>query len=241
MVETIKTNYTDSYFFDNNTNQRIDRYTPNENIMFKFKKNDDLTIYVYPNSLKVDSSGNTYFQYENDKYFISDGYQDEMVRCGYFIMDNYDKMWIKEKEEGIRLRDEFLNILKQILEDYPIENQFKGIHFKTEITRYAIKMEFQYKGFYYHFMINTVNYIVTQNEKRKEKNMAFFPFANVDKYGSLYFSGFCRKLDIVPQKDYDMKYKIIDQIVGYFHNHMKNSIHHNFHYWMLSVNRRITL
>jgi hypothetical protein len=202
-----------------------------------------------------------YFDYDEDRYMINDENNDILIRAGYIVLDNYDNIFIEDKEEGLKIRNGifdhirnsiFNNILGE--EDESLKNKndiFDNIRnsiFKElDNNKYSIdnkektkiKIIFLNGSFKYTVYINTINNIVNKNQNRKANNLPFYPFnKNMDKYGTLYCSIFCEK-QVFDNVDNHLSYKLADEFISEFINILNADTPSKYHFSPLIIKRRL--
>lgn len=212
MVRIIEINGVDNYFIDRETGQLSTIYEPeNENIVFHCKTKDGEVDIEHDSILTDNICKQRFFQLNNDKYYIYDGQQNILIQAGYIVMNNYDSERINDKDQGIKTRKSIIDLLKNVflMHEFPVE--LENI---PPVKKGNIMKKFEYGGYQYILFINTINGIVNLNQRRKANQLPFYPFEkNMDKYGTLYLSIFCEKVDdhAANQKD---KYKVADELVN---------------------------
>lgn len=210
MMKVIKTG-TENYFYDKVTNNLIERYDPdNENLVLVVAMENGSILNVENKKINYGYGGQIYFEYDDDKYIIDDGYQDLLIRAGYIVMNNYDQKQIEEKEFGISIRNKFQQYILEIIEKMWDTKEYDN--FKVENNFKDIKVSLEKDNFRFTMYIDTVNSIVNKNQQRKVNRLPFYPFIkDMDKYGTMYLSIFCEKLEAT--EEINKKYEIAENMV----------------------------
>lgn len=243
----------DNYMIDKITNEIIKKYDPsNENLILVLKLEDGSTLNVEASQIHELYSGSIYFDYTDingtDRYFIDDDYQDWMIRCGYIVLDDYDIKKITDKNEGIKIRNELTSKIKEISSLYDFWRiEFNSDSFDVSYPGMSqTKIQFQKEGYEFSVYFNTINNIVSKNQQRRMNGLPFFPFnKNMDKYGTIYISIFCRKISDI---DFNFRrYNIADDFIRKFIKKLTDEYsysiieddNHQFHYVPLIIKKKI--
>ncbi len=246
MINIINTDQLNAYFCKGN--EIVDKFDPlDKDLKFKFKLGNAQTMCVPSNLIKINQGGYIYFDYDGTKYIINDGYQNNLIRAGYIVMNNYDIINIEDRKAGIKLRDDNIDLIYEALRWYFNDMSYQGVPVNvSQDTIDSIRMTFIKDGVRFNILINTINCIVGKNQKRKSISLPYYPFRkDMDKYGCLYISVFAEKMEsITPEQDHK-KYmnaqEIIEDIVRIvnLYNMNKKSIN-KFKYIPLIVRKRLT-
>jgi hypothetical protein len=234
MIRTIRVDNINNYITDTNTGELIEKFDPNN------KKNVKVTLSL-PNSKLVingeniiQSFGGEYIiQHNNDKYILDDGYQTTLLKCGYIVYKNYDKM--HNHDNGIEIRNKIISDIRKILPDiaknYNISNPEDMINNNGMATELFIGSPEDH--FNYIIRFDTVKAIVNKNHLRKDNNLPFYPFdKNMDKFGTIYVSIFIRKNNNCSDSN---KYNLPDSII----RDIIRSLGYEYHYDSLQIRSRI--
>lgn len=143
------------------------------------------------------------FNYNGEIYIIEDPYANSLIRAGYVVLDNYDHEFITNPEEGYKVHDDLISILKKSLEGYKV----------IDDTPSRISFEIEKENFIFTICISSVNEIVRRNQERKINNQQYFPFnKSMDKYGTVYIGIYAYQTD-EPPKNSSEKFNIADEIL----------------------------
>lgn len=241
MVKIIKTG-NDAYFVDADTGEVVKKYSTDRNLNFVMKLEDGSVLQVSNDSIKHPYGNQTFFEYDNDKYIIEDGYQSKMIRSGYIILNQYDIEHIEDKKEGIELRDQLLKKVSDAVYDAYYTQRDDGAIFTKENTNYnEFVLTFRKGAFEYRIVIDTVNSIVTKNQQRKANSLPFYPFnKDMDKYGTLYLSIFVEKFEDVECNDDKEKYNVAEEVITDIIKYLnKSGDNTSYHYERIIVKRSI--
>lgn len=235
MIKIIKLNRGTNYLIDKNTNEIIEKYDPeNTDIVLVVRLEDGSVLNVDSSQIHQQVGGSIYFDYFEDRYLIDDDYQDLLIRSGYIVIDDYDKKFEMDREKGIELRKNIIEKIKGKCNNDPIDYDVPlDINHGINET----KIEFEKGGFRYTVYINTINNIVTKNQTRKMNQLPFYPFdKNMDKYGTLYLSMFCQKLEPVdsPNSRFEIAEDFISKLIKSL-----SEIDNQVHYVPLMIKKRI--
>lgn len=200
MIKVIKIGGNKNYFIDKATNEYIKKYdSTNPNLVLVTKMDDGSILNIDYLEIKTDEGNQIYFEYGPDKYIIDDGYQNQLIRAGYLILNNYDEENILDKDKGVNLRKANTKRIREVLQCLATKKNNEG---NIELKRFDthnpnnIILEFCISGFQYTFCIDTINGIVDKNQQRKLYQLPFYPFMKqMDKYGTFYISIFCKEID----------------------------------------------
>lgn len=247
MINIINTDQLNAYFCKGN--EIVEKFDPlDKELKFKFRLGNAQTMCVPHNLIKINQGGYIYFDYDGTKYIINDGYQNNLIRAGYIVMNNYDIINIEDRKAGIKLRDDNIDLIYEALKSHYNSKSYEDCPFTTvtQDTIDSIRMTFIKDGVRFNILINTINCIVGKNQKRKSISLPYYPFRkDMDKYGCLYISVFAEKMkSITPEQDHK-KYmnaqEIIEDIIRIInlYNMDKESIN-RFKYIPLIVRKRLT-
>lgn len=233
MVRIIKIDGVNSFFVDSSTLETFDTFQKNNlNLSLSTKLEDGSVLTVSNEKLKY-NKGRITFDYGQDRFIIDDGYQNILIRAGYIVMDQYDQERILNYHDGNKIREELLERICSYLDTiyvYDIDNSLR-----SEIYKYNTN------GYEYTICIDTSESLVDKNLKRKENGLPFYPFIkSMDKYGTVYLSIFCKKLESNTKPDTDKKYSIGDVIIDDMIKDMnENDPDHEYHFSRVIVKKKI--
>lgn len=243
MINTINVDNVNSYFCKGN--ELVEKFNPlDKDLQFKFKLGNAQTMCVPSDIIKINQGGYIYFDYNDTKYIINDGYQNNLIRSGYIVMNNYDIINIEDRKEGIKLRDNNIDLIFDALKEYNSNNDNKVIIKQETID--SITMILIKDGVRFSIYINTINAIVGKNQKRKNISLPYYPFQKgMDKYGCLYISVFAQKLvsldPSLEHKKYSNGQEIIESIIKIINQYnLNNNSINRFKYVPLIVRKRVT-
>lgn len=234
IVNIIKTDGEKVYFVNKNTGTKVKKYTQNNDIQMVVTLEDDSILQVDSNQIYTQFGGQLLFEYNGDKYIIDDGYRDILIRCGYLVMDNYDKINQFNKETGKVIRAQYLSQVNNAI-SYLNETKYGGTNY---IEKNSIKNTFQKYGYTITVYIDSVNNLVTKNQQRKANMLAYYPFdKNMDKYGTLYVSIFAKKeLEVKDKEKYKAADGFIEDIVEQLY---KTQSDHNYKFVGEQIKKRL--
>lgn len=236
MIKVIKLNDNDkNYMFDPKTNKVIEKYAPNSRFILKVQLDDGSELEVDSEQVHQNCGGQIYFIYADDKYIVDDGYRNTLIRCGYIIADNYDKLYIHDRDIGLSVRSKLLEDINLAVLDIDFITKYKPI-IKVNINRVIVK--FTKSGYNFTVIFDTVNGLVSKNLHRKGSGRPFYPFRrDVDKYGSLYMSIFCEKKHKFANKD--KEFIIAEDFISYFISIINRIGRFMYHYGPVYIHRRV--
>jgi hypothetical protein len=257
MVKTIKLDQEDNFLYDPDTQTILPKYSEdlkNEypNFKLRLRLPDESILTIDNENIKTEYGGNVFVQYMNDKYIIDDGYQGILCKAGYIVYDNYDIKKIYNKEEGIKLNDDIVDIVVRALTNiyyrdvydiivksynlYYQKDRNSKIDIGIKIYKGTISFNAYYGGYLYTIEINTISNIVKKNQSRKDNSLPFYPFTtDMDRYGTLYLTIFAAKND--KASEYVDKYEFPDDFVA----DLIKELGSDFHFVSQTIRKRITL
>lgn len=163
---------------------------------------DKCNIEIPPQMINL-FGGYVSFVYKDDRFMVDDGFRNNLLDSGYLVFDNYDtKRFSGTSDEGIKMREQKLymiyNILDSLLSDmFPDSATTKDEKAECSFgfsTPQEIVINISTSNYKYTVLIDTVNYIVYKNQKRREMGLTFYKFnKKMDKYGTFYVSIFCKR------------------------------------------------
>lgn len=202
MIRNININK-DATLISKETGDALDRFDPNIESEFHISLKDGSVIIVPSYKVLRQVSGAYYFDYLDDRYFINDEYQVSIIRAGYLIRDNYGKEQIKDKNEGLAIRNSIRNDIMTVAKDLDPDLDLEVAPNGT-IVLTGMKSDYTFK-----ICFNTITEIVDNNQQRKLNDMPFYPFLKgIDKFGAYYISIFAGKNDNEHDEDFGTKFEI---------------------------------
>ena len=97
-------------------------------------------------------------------------------------------------------------------------------------------IKFNDGNFIYRINFNTVNNIVTKNQKRKENSLPYFPFdKNMDKYGTIYITVYAQKTKKLTQEEGNNKFILADDLIF----KLIKSLGKEYKYLPMTITKRI--
>lgn len=233
MVKVLKIDNINNYLV-NETGDLAYIWDPNCKLYTKLE--DGSILMVDSSQIRQQYGGTIFFDYENDKYIIDDGYQDALIRAGYIVLNEYSSKNIFDKEKGMEVRGKLFSYVGNVL----LNNYTNQDNVCIEIKdNQEIKLTFEKSDYKFTVSIDTINNIVTKNQKRKLNTLPYYPYAKeMDKYGTLYLSIFAKKIDIFAE-DRD-KYKIAEDFMADLVNLLnKESTHDRYRIEKLLTKKKI--
>lgn len=183
----IKTNIDEgTYFIDNITKKQSDKYIPSPklSLLYTDNKGEQKSLpNVYIDSRTSCIIGKDFCS----TYVIDDGYRNIMQRAGYFVLDNYDKEYIKDKLEGNIIHEKLKEELSDII-NKSFSNVIQTSYSEKEIYNFL-------KDNYRISLVLCDNiYIVNKNNERKINGLQYYPFdKNMDNFGTIYCALYMEK------------------------------------------------
>lgn len=181
-----------SYFYDKNTGEPVKFDPSNLDIEFKYQ-DSGYTIHVSNQNINIGKPLGIYFvDPSGEPIAIDDGYQQELVYCGYLINGLYDQIQEQDQTRGIKTRENICTILSDTIQKY-IQS---GTTIKLEDTIEKVNNNISCKfstpdGYTGTIEFKTISNIVNQNKFRREFDLQFYPYLKyMDKYNSYYISIF---------------------------------------------------
>jgi len=181
----LKTN-DECYFYCNSTNMKSKKYIESPELSLIYNDNG---IEKKINNVYLDSRTNVIVGKDTNgsTFVIDDGYRNSMIRAGYFVYKNYDEQKIIDRDEGNKIHDNILSIIR-----YGIEKAFPEIMTKYDSDIYELDED----GYRFTIGIYSNIDIVKKNQERKINGLQFYPFdKRMDNYGTLYITIYCQRLE----------------------------------------------
>ena len=234
MINTIRLDGKNSYFYDSVSNEVVNKYDPdNKNLKLVLVLRDDSKLYVENENITQIFGGQIIVQYNDDRFIIEDGYRDILIKSGYIVYKDYDKQYETNYDVAKEIQssniEKITDIFKSIEDHYKCEGYECELSFDEDnIASFRITdNKYNYK-----IVLNTVNQIVSKNIKRKDNSLSFYPFdKSMDKFCTIYISIFAEKLIDTNHN----KYSIPDEII----KKLMISIGADFHYISLPIKNQI--
>ena len=239
MVKIIKVDGKNHYFVDDSSDpvEKKRRFEPE--LSFVTKLDDGSVLNVKPDKIVHQHGGQVYFHYCGDKYIIDDGFQDILIRAGYFVLGEYDHTHLHDKEEGTKLRKQVFSDVKNVCYSTDIYAKYQDVDAYCPSSLEMV-VKFERSAFFFTITITSVNNVVNKNQTRKMNGLPFYPFdKTVDRYGSMFISVFCERLNL--EADETKKYEIADEFVNWFCAKLNqvDEERDNYHYVPLFIKRRL--
>lgn len=237
MIKSVKLNE-DNFIVDTEKHEIVKKYDPtNPNLNIVITLEDGSMLLVESYEIKEQYPGSYYFDYNGDRYFIDDDYQDCLIRCGYVVLDDYNNKLELDKDAGIKIRNDLMNKIKNVSSKFKTDS-YDSVTIDSNLMN-EVKVQFYKKGYKFTVYFSTINNIVTKNQQRKLNELPFFPFdKGMDKYGTIYVSIFCKKIDDI-EFNHD-RYHIADDFIMKFIKELSDEYEdHKFQYSHLLIKRKI--
>lgn len=237
IIKVIKTeNNEDSYFYNKVTGKVQSKYEKDPNLIL-VTKIDDSIVEIPNNMIEKPYGGQLIVDYsEDEKYIIDDGYQDLLIRAGYIILNDYDVENIENKESGYQTRIWLMETVKDVIKNLLVKN---NIQYKITCMNQYVKFVFETSGYQFTISVDTVNSIVNKNMQRKVNNLPFYPFIKtMDKFGTLYFSIFCKRIDDNVPDDFN-RYNQAEKIIIQLLEELNNQDNNDYHFERIIIKKRI--
>lgn len=213
MNKVIKIDMKNNYFINKDTGQMEDMYKQSDNLMLVAKLEDGSVLQLENKNISRMYGGQLGFKLDNDEngYIVEDGHQNLMIRSGYIVLNNYDKEMIEDKDKGYRLRTLLMEYIKDriinVKESFGIT---EPVIYNDNLT---LMLTFEMSGYRYIVSVQTINSIVNKNIQRKLNRLPYYPFIKgFDKYGTMYLTIFCQKLEGEPDPQVN-KYNITETFI----------------------------
>lgn len=228
MVKTIRLGE-DNYFVGEN-GSKVMRYT--EGLDLVISKDDGSTLLVDNDHVTIQYGGQIVVQHNEDRYIVDDGYQNELIKAGYVVYDNYDKERIEDRNFGSKINKEIKDKIKSIItsqfDNVRVEQQaFKSMVFTIESEEVKTTI-----------VVDTVQNIIEKNQNRKDNSLVFYPFdKNMDRYGTVYVSIFMqRKAGKLEKKEVKLAgaNKVINELIrelGEKYHYVNTPVKKRLLYW----------
>lgn len=245
MIKTVKVDKFNYFAKDKDSKIRIQKYDPKEypNLVFLTRLEDHSLLIVPADKINQRCGGQISFEYGNDKYFIDDGYRDNLVRAGYIVLNDYDLVenHINDINLGINIRDKIKEVAVRSLEKLEENELFFFNDFQEQPSEIHATFMNQEKTLWYTVYINTVNSIVNKNQQRKANQLPFYPFdKKMDKYGTFYISIFCERISEKPidsKSKYENATEFIAKLIEQMNRSAANSDQYRFS--ILPIKRKL--
>lgn len=237
MIKRVKVDNLHHFWSDKISGELVNKFDyDNKNLIFNFTSEDGTIIQIDNPDIHQQYGDIIYFMIGDDKYIIEDVYQDVLTRAGYLVMNNYDKIKTKDKDEGINIRTNFINLVNKSLDKFTEQYNFEVNKYQTPTL---ITFEYEDKGIKNTILINTVNNIVNKNQQRKINQLSFYPFVkDMDKYGTLYLSIFQKQIDedVADGTNLEVSMSFISTLISNINN---LDYENEYHFHSLPINKRI--
>lgn len=239
ITNVIKTDMENAYFYNKQTKEKQDYYEKDDNLVLIAKINDGSVLTIENASINVINEQLVFKYDQNTRYIIDDGYQNVLIRCGYLIMNSYDQEKIDDKVKGYEIRNQFFNNIKLAL---PKVISDMGIDTPIDYKSQSIEFYFEKNGFLYRVSFDTISNIVAKNQQRKINDMIYYPFEkNMDKYGTIYLTIFCKKILYHDNGSNNDKYQVGEDFLKNLIVEINNfaDADTSYHFYRFIIKRRI--
>lgn len=174
----------------------LNKYDPNNSdLKLILNLQDGSVLKVNASEINQMIDGRIIFDYSGDRYIIDDGFQDNLIRSGYIILNDHDKKHM-DVEDGIKTRMEFFDFIKECVSTKWKNPKYSIYDIETSKNNQNLSMKFSNNGFEYTCSIDTINNIVTKNQKRTKSDLPLYQFIReMDKYGTMYITIFCKRIE----------------------------------------------
>lgn len=205
MVKTILLDGKHNYICNKTTGEIIEKYNPElTDIEVHIKLDDDNKLTVDDNNIKVLYGGVVIIQYNEDRFIIDDGYNNQLIKAGYIVYKDYDNKKVYDQDKGCELRNSlFANVSKvmdKITKD--ISDDSTDVALESSLGNFELKITTKYTV--YTVNISSVTEVVRKNQARKANSLPFYAFdKNIDMYGAVYLSLFKKKIENIPEGEKD--------------------------------------
>lgn len=232
MIKLIKIDGKDNFFIDKISEQKLEKYDPdNPNLFLCVKMPDNSKLYIESFKIAANYGGQISFDYGDDKYIIDDGYQDILIRAGYIVMNEYDVNHEYNQEAGLKIRE---NIFLDL--DEALSKMYSNGKLSYEPAGVPM-IKFESLGFKFTIYFDTISRIVNKNQQRKINKLPFYPFdKSMDKYGTIFVSVFCQRVD--KSANNNDKYRIADELIGDIIKEMNNGNDSDLYHFNMSLIRK---
>ena len=248
-IHLINTYKDDSYFYKTDSPSiRINKYEPWDTNLSLHFEDDNYKMEISHEDLHVDNSGNIYFETDDSKYIIDDGYRNILVRCGYLVKDHFDKVFVQNNDEGLEVSnyiskdiESYINniIVKMECGEWLDDNISTIVDYgdiNVNILSNTTGITFVRNEYLYMIKFCCVENLVDINQARKVNIQPFYPFdKNMDKFGTVFVCIYAQRLsDIALEKTkYDDADDILTDMVSFFNKRT------SYHYKPMYIKKRI--
>lgn len=240
MTKIIKVDGKKHYFVDDISASIIEKKRKfDPSLSFVTELDDGSVLNVKSDRIIHQYGGQVYFHYCGDKYIIDDGFQDVLIRAGYFVLGEFDHVQIHDREEGVELRKQIFSDVKNICYSNDMYAKYHDVDVYS-LSSLDIVIKFEREGFRFTINITSVNNIVNKNQTRKMNGLPFYPFdKKIDRYGSMFVSIFSERVNM-DSNDSKRGYDIADEFNNWFCTKLNNySERSDYHYIPLFIKRRV--
>ena len=211
--------------------------------MFVFTMDDGSQLQVDSSNINISYGNQIFFNYKNDKFIIDDGFRNNLIRTGYIILNDYDKIQITDKNEGVQIRKNLLEYIYEIMNKMISISDFSS--YRVEYVAFkSVKIVFDKNNFRYNIIIDTISSIVTKNQQRMANNIDIYPYIkDIDKFGSVYLSIFAVRIndnDITEDEDKE-KYKVSENMISRIINALNDyAVYGNYYHFERLIAKKLT-
>lgn len=233
MIKLLNVYKDNSYLYEykgNDTIKIIEKYNPdNPNIRLHFE-DDEFNMELASKDIHIDICGNIYFELNDVKYIIDDGYRNVMIRAGYIVRDQYDKEKNKIMDKGLGLM-----IQAKTIKDL---HSLEGFGMVNDVGDDTFTQNFQ-DDFIFKISYTSIDNLVNINQTRKINKQPFYPFdKKMDKYGTYFMCIYAERTN--PESPEESKYDKADQCITDIIRTL-NRLHdgYSYHYRPVYIKKRI--
>ncbi len=206
----LKTKEDNCYFYNNNTGEKSVRYIDSPNLSLIYMDGaEEKRI----DNVHIDPRTNVIVGKDNSTTFIiDDGYRNSMIRAGYLVYKDYDTCHITDKVEGNIIHENLIEEISQAIIKYDIGNV--NSYVENSIQGSSESYYIEQDGYEFNITLYDNINIVKINEERKINGLQFYPFdKNMDNFGTIYISIYCRKIGETSVKNTVIADNILKNII----------------------------
>jgi hypothetical protein len=198
--------YKDHCKFVDDQGNVINKYDEfNDNLSLVFE-DDNKQMIIPAEDISLDQSGNIFFEIDDTKYIIDDGYRNILVKAGYIIAEGYDKEKFTNEITGSedlisRIRIDFSNALEKVEALYEdgqmVMDEDGNLRTKKdlyEISRTDHSFSITTRGWKENLVGCTISKMISINMDRKMNEQSYYPYdKDIDKYSALFIAVYGEK------------------------------------------------
>lgn len=231
----------------NNIVPKYDEFNDDLSLVFE---DEDKQMIVPADQIDLDQCGNIFFELDDTKYIIDDGYRNMLVKAGYIIADEYDKDKFNditgtEDLLGI-IRTDFCNALESIEKYYDDgqlvlgdDGQMKTKKDLYDISRSDHSFSITTRGWKENLVACPISKVIDVNIERKINSQSYYPYDNtIDKYSALFIAVYGEKQreDAESSARFKIPESIIRQILKVMNENQKEI---NYIFKCIEVRRKV--